>query len=220
VQGELRSKIAGKRNIEGVPTFMIIETILSSTSEDGKANFAPIGVRIPDDCLRLSEVKEIDLFLYPGSHTFSNLKQVPQGVANLTDDVLSFVEAALFSDRLATVPSRLVLPPRIAAAKTLWEFSIGSFDDSSSPARVRGKVLLFEEVGGFAGYCRAQGAILEATIAATRLQWILPRKILDSWQLWQEAVAKTGGIREQRAFQKLTEYFVQQGFAIPTGTST
>ncbi len=172
---------------------MIIESILSSCSEDGKVNFAPIGVCIPDDCLQLSEVKEVELTLYSGSNTFSNLKSIREGVINLTDDVLSFVDTALFSALLPSVPSHIVRPPRMAAAKTAWEFSVTSFDESICPARVKGKVLLFTELGSYTGFCRAQGAILEAVIAATRLQWISTSKILESWPLWQELVAKTGG---------------------------
>jgi len=195
---------------------MIIETILSSSSKDGQANFAPIGVHIPDDCLQFSEVKEINLVLYPGSHTFANLKNVPEGVVNFTDDVLSFVDTALFSDLLPKVPSHIVRPPRMAGARTIWEFSVTSFDDSVCPARVKGKVLLFEELGGYTGFCRAQGAILEALITATRLQWTPKSKILDSWPLWQEMVLKTGGIRELKAFRRLAGDLVQQGVLIPT----
>jgi hypothetical protein len=195
---------------------MIIETILSSSSEDGRVNFAPIGVHLLGDCLQLSEVKEVVLMLYPGSNTFSNLKDIPEGVINFTDDVLSFVDTALFSHLLPAVPSHFVRPPRMAAAKTVWEFSVTSFDDSASPARVEGKVLLFKELGGYSGFCRAQGAILEAAITATRLQWIPESKVLESWPLWQEIVAKTGGVRELKAFRKLTDYFVGRGISIPT----
>jgi hypothetical protein len=194
---------------------MIIETILSSCSEDGTVNFAPIGVLLPDDCLQLSEVKEIDLILYPGSNTYSNLKSVREGVINLTDDVLSFVDTALSSELLPAVPSQIVLPPRMAEAKTVWEFSVTDFDDSVCPARVKGKVLLFKEFGSYSGFCRAQGVILEAVITATRLQWIPKSKILESWPLWREIVDKTGGVRELTAFRKLTGYFVQQGISIP-----
>lgn len=194
---------------------MIIETILSSCSEDGTVNFAPIGVHLEDDCLQLSEVKEIGLTLYPGSRTFANLKSTGEGVINLTDDVLSFVDTALFSEVLPAVPSSTVRPPRMAAAKSVWEFSITYFDDSACPAQLKAKVLYFKEVGGYTGFCRAQGAVLEAAIAATRLQWIPENKILESWPLWQEMVAKTGGVREKRALRKLADYFVKHGILVP-----
>ena len=177
-------------------------------------NFAPFGVHIPDDCRPFAEIKEIGLTLYPGSNTFSNLKAVPEGVVNLTDDILCFVDTALFSKVLPAAPSHIVLPPRMAAARTVWEFSVTSFDDSVCPARVRAKVLSFEQLGEYTGFCRAQWAILEALIAATRFQWIPKTKILESWPLWQEVVAKTGGGRERKALRKLADYFVRQGVSI------
>lgn len=197
---------------------MIIETILSSCSKHGKVNFAPIGVHLSDDCTRLSELTEFGLILYPGSHTFSNLKDVREGVINLTDDVMSFVDTALYSERLPEIPSHTVLPPRMAAAKTVLEFSVTSFDDATCPAKVKGKVLLFAELGSYSGFCRAQGAILEAVIAATRLQWIPKSKILELWPLWREVTTKTGGVREREALCKLADYFVHQGISIPTGS--
>ena len=109
---------------------MIIETILSSIGVGGQANFAPIGVHIPDDTTRLSEVKEIEIFLYSGSDTFINVKTKPEGVINFTDDVLTFVETALYSTVLPSLPSKKVIPPRMSGARTIWEFKVTEFDDS------------------------------------------------------------------------------------------
>lgn len=190
---------------------MILETILSSSDEYGNENFAPVGVHVPDDIQNLSDVKQIQLMIYHGSNTFANLKKRPEGVINFTDDILSFVDTALSSRILPAVPSRLVRPPRMANAKTIWEFQITDFDDSIEPARVNAKILLHEELAGFSGFCRAQGAILEAAILVTRLQWIPKSKITESWAQWQEIVTKTGGIRELKAFQQLTDYLTQQG---------
>lgn len=195
---------------------LIIETILSSCGKDGKINFAPVGVHIPDDTLQLSEVNEIELFLYSGSRTYSNLTDIPEGVINFTDDILSFVEAAVNSPHFPETPSQFIRPPRMAAAKTVWEFVIISFDRSTEPARIIGKVLFRKELAGFYGLCRARGAILEAAILATRLAWIPAGKITEAWPQWREIVARTGGIREQKAFQILTAFFIQQGISIPS----
>ncbi|NLI93788.1 MAG: DUF447 family protein [Peptococcaceae bacterium] len=194
---------------------MILEAILSSVSEDGKVNFAPVGVHVPDDTFRLSEVKEMAMFLYSGSHSFANLKAKPEGVINFTDDVLSFVDTALFSALPQTVPSYRVAPPRMTGAKAVWEFAVTRFDDSIKPAKANGRILFFEETAGFTGFCRAHGIILEAAIMATRLQWVRPGEIEKSWPLWQEVVKKTGGIREQKAFRKINDYLVQKEISIP-----
>lgn len=195
---------------------MILETILSSISEDGKVNFAPVGVHVPDDCERVAEVKEFELRLYPGSSTFANLKKVPEGVINFSEDVLSFVETALFSDVPPTCPSHHVRPQTMANAEAAWEFTIRTFDDSRSPVSVRCSVLRYKAMGTFGGFCRAHGAVLEAVIAATRLQWIPAGAIIASWPAWQEMVMKTGGRRELEAFRRVTEYLVCHGVPIPT----
>ena len=194
---------------------MIIETILSSIGVEGQMNFAPVGVHVPDDGMRLKDIREIEIFLYSGSHTFNNLKITPQGVINFTDDVLLFVETALFSNPLPFTPSLTVLPPRLATAKTIWEFSVTNFDDSRDPARVNGKILHIEERDGFSGFCRAHAVILEATILATRIEWIHPNKIIDSWPAWQEVVAKTGGTKEQEAFRKVAVFLKERKIPIP-----
>ena len=107
---------------------MIIESIISTLSKDGKVNFAPIGIHIADDIHNLSEVKEIELRLYKGSQTFSNLYSTSEGVVNYTDDILAFVETALFSQELTNSPSKLVAPPRMAGANTVSEFAVVHFD--------------------------------------------------------------------------------------------
>ncbi|ATW24041.1 DUF447 domain-containing protein [Candidatus Formimonas warabiya] len=190
---------------------MIIETILSSINKKGEVNFAPMGVHIPDHAINLSKVKEICLYLYSGSHTFDNLQTTLEGVINLTNDVMAFVETALFSTSLPTAPSRLVHPPRMAGAKTIWEFSVTDFHASVEPAKVLGKIKYYEELAGFSGLCRAQGAVLEAAIAATRWRWMTRSKIEESWAQWRETVERTGGSREQEAFSRVCDFFAQNG---------
>ncbi|NLI91656.1 MAG: DUF447 family protein [Peptococcaceae bacterium] len=194
---------------------MIIETIISSINDDGKVNFAPIGIYVPDNTQKLLDVKEMEIFLYPGSKTFNNLKATKIGVVNFTDDILSFVDTALFSFILPSLPSHMVLSPRMADANMIWEFMVTFFDDSTEPARVKCKILCAKEYAGFTGFCRAHCVILEAIIAATRLQFISATRIEKSWPLWQEVVNRTGGLREFQAFSKVTDYFIQNGIVLP-----
>lgn len=194
---------------------MILETILSSLDKEGKVNLAPMGVHLPDTGGNLSAVKEISLFLYPGSHTYKNLSAIREGVANLTDDVGIFVETALFSVSFPTLPSCVVRPPRLAAARAVFEFVVTDFNSSREPAKVTGEVRYYEKLGGFTGFCRAQGAVLEAAIAATRCQWIPLRDMEEDWARWRKIVEKTGGIRERAAFKRIYDYLMLQGVPIP-----
>jgi hypothetical protein len=211
--GDILAMIVRLSQKEGL--FMIIETILSSINQEGKVNFAPVGVHIPNDSLTLLTVKEMEIFLYSGSHTYRNLLKTGEGVINFTDDMLSFVDTALFSKKLPAVPSLLVTPPRMAEAKLIWEFQVSQFDVSTEPSRVKTNILFMQKMGDYSGFCRARGAILEAAIAATRFSIMKPSNIEASFTQWQDIVRKTGGTREQTAFKKLRDYFKQQGISIP-----
>lgn len=143
------------------------------------------------------------------------MKTTPEGVINFSDDVLSFVETALYSHLLPTYPSVKVIPPRMADAKAIWEFVITHFDDTREPARVTGQVLSVHVGTGFSGFCRARGVILEAAVAATRLHRIRGSKIEQSWLAWQDVVTKTGGLREKEAFSRLAAYLSDKGLSVP-----
>ncbi|MFA6807683.1 MAG: DUF447 domain-containing protein [Eubacteriales bacterium] len=190
---------------------MIIETIMSTLDENGKVNFAPIGVHIGDNMYDLAKIKEVELYLYKGSQTFTNLYLNFEGVINFTNDILIFVETALFSPKLLNSPSKLVRSPRMVGANAILEFIVLDFDSSVEPARVKGKIRCYEEFDGFKGFCRAQGAVLEALIMATRLERIAFLKIEESWNRWEEIILKTGGWKEQEALKRIKEYLIQKG---------
>lgn len=194
---------------------MILETILSSINADGMVNFAPMGVRIPDEDSERSHLKRIVLRPYAGSRTYENLRATGQGVVNFTGDVLAFVETGLYSGCPPYVPSQKVRPPGMADASEVWEFTVSLFDAAAEPALVEGKIEHREQRGGFSGFCRAQGAVLEAAIAATRWQWLPIGKIIDSWPVWLEVVEKTGGKREREAFNKVGSYLAEKGIQVP-----
>lgn len=193
---------------------MIIETIVSSMDKEGKVNLAPIGVHLPNNDLKIAMGKEVSLFLYAGSQTYKNLQTLPEGVINFSNDVNIFVETALFSLPFPTLPSHLVRPPRLAEAQSIGEFSVIQTDFSREPARIQGKILHYEQFAGFNGFCRAQWAVLEAAIMATRLQWISLNHIKEAWPWWKKLVEKTGGIKERDAFNRIYDYITQKGIDI------
>ena len=61
----------------------------------------------------------------------------------------------------------------------------------------------------FAGFCRAGGAVIEAAILATRLDFIGHDMILQKLLEYADIVKKTGGDPEIKAFQ-LVRDFIQQ----------
>lgn len=197
---------------------MIVETIISSINCDDIANFAPMGLHISElDYERVghSPAGSICLRLYPGSQTYANLKATGQGVANFSNNVLAFVETALYSSCPPHKPSRTVRPPSMEQAHTIWEFTVTSFDSASLPALVEARIEYCENRGGVAGFCRGQGAVLEAAIAATRWQLLTPDEITQPWPMWLELVKKTGGRREFEALMKVSSFLAEKGIPVP-----
>lgn len=179
---------------------MIIETIVSSVSAAGELNFAPMGFT------PLSEKAGL-MRLFKGSHTFDNLKGQGVGVINIVDDVLLFVETALYSARPPSLPATKVEAPLLKGATTCYEFKVTDFKDKKDPAAVSVEILACHNRRYFTGYCRASFAVLEATILATRLEFIDTTKIEAGLKYFAEVVKKTGGKGEKKAFD-LVEKFI------------
>jgi len=193
---------------------MILEAIVSSLSPEGNVNFAPMGVHILEPDHKPEPVNSFVLRLFSNSQTYENLRSTGQGVINFTQDVAVFVETALYSKCLPYVPSQRVCPPSLADVQTLWEFSVIRFDDSIEPAFVEGQVEHQVERAGYGGFCRAQSAVLEATIAATRWQWLPKLNITDPWPMWSDIVRKTGGKRERQAFNRVSFFLMERGIQV------
>lgn len=192
---------------------MILEAIVSTLSATGEMNFAPMGIHIPSSWDKKVPPEMIILRPYPQSHTYTNLRATGQGVVNFIENVLLFVETALFSTRPPYKPSKCVRPPSLQEANELWEFRVQSFD-SQEPALVEASIENRVIQGSFSGFCRAHGAVLEAAIAATRWERLSKDKIPDAWPEWLALVEKTGGPLEWQAMNKVAEFLRDKGVRV------
>lgn len=148
---------------------------------------------------------------YRGSHTYANLQATREGVISFTDNVLIFVETALFSSSPPHAPSHLVRAPRLAEASLAWEFSVTDFDASLNPAQVEARIEHRWGQPAGLGFCRAHLALIEAAIAATRWQWIDQEELRRQWPSWERLVHRTGGPREEKALGLIRRYLEQRG---------
>lgn len=184
---------------------MIIETIVSTVNSAGEPNFAPMGF-IP-----LS--KEAGLLRpFKGTHTYDNLKEQGAGVINVVDDVLLFVETALYSAVPPHLPATFVQAPLLKEATTCYEFKVTDFQGNGERAEVSVEILLRSNRRYFLGYCRATFAVLEAAILVTRLDLLGSARVVESMKFFGELVNKTGGEREKRAFH-MVERFLHHGIS-------
>ena len=78
---------------------MIVETIFSTIDEAGKPNFAPMGLIWSEEFVTVRPFRN--------SHTYRNLLSSGYGVANVTDDVLAYVQCALYDAVLPHFPAKI-----------------------------------------------------------------------------------------------------------------
>ena len=172
---------------------MIIEALLSTLDEDGRPNFAPMGVVWGGD--------ELLVRPFRSSHTCRNLLATGCAVANITDDVLAFVESALGDVALPHFPAKVV-PGAVFSDACYWrELRVVSAAGSPQHAELRCQVVHCGWQRDFLGFNRASAAVIEAAILATRL------KLLDAVEVWasldqyETIVMKTGDRRERDALK-------------------
>ncbi len=177
---------------------MIIETILSTVDENGRPNFAPMGAVWGED--------ELIIRPFRRTHTCRNLLTTGCGVANLTDDVLAFVESALGDVMLPHFPARVV-PGVVVSEACYWrELRVVSATDSPERAELRCKVVYRGRQRDFVGFNRARAAVIEATILATRLHLLNQAEVWAALAQYETIVVKTGDQREHEALQRVRSY--------------
>jgi uncharacterized protein len=182
---------------------MIIETIFSTIDKAGKPNFAPMGLVWGEEYITIRPFRN--------SHTYQNLVASGYGVANVTDDVLAYVQCGLYDAVLPNFPAK-VAPGIVFEGTCFWrELAVVSCEGSQERAEVRCRILHEGRQKAFLGFCRAGNAVLEAIILATRVRLHDPNTLAEKLISYQEIVEKTGDTNEKRAFQMVHDYIRQGG---------
>lgn len=177
---------------------MIIETIVTSMDEQGRVNFAPMGVEWGEEALVLKPFLE--------TTTFRNLSATGAAVVNLTDEVLLFARAAISSPTFPTLPAEVVRGEVLEAACSWREVVVATVDATPPRSRIEARVVHRGLRREFLGFNRARHAVLEAAILATRTHLLPAEQIRADFERLQVIVDKTAGPREREAMALLTEY--------------
>jgi hypothetical protein len=177
---------------------MIIETILSTVNELGQPNFAPMGVIWGEEELTVRPFRQ--------SRTYHNLIATGYGVANLTDDVLAFVQSGLYDAILPHFPASTI-PGVIFQGACSWrELAVMTANGTDERAEIRCRVVGHGWQRDFLGFNRARGAIIEAAIVATRLHLQDPSAVIEALDRFEVIVKKTGDEVERMAFDRVRDY--------------
>jgi len=186
---------------------MILEGIVTTCAAAGGPHLAAMGPDVAaQECLG-GAISRLVLKPFETSQTAANLARQPEGVFQLTDDVLLIA-------RIVTVTLESPPPCRPAEAVRGWvleemcrayEFRIESADTSQERGRLEARVVRVHEGRPFIGFNRARHAVVEGAILVTRLHLLGADEVGRRLRELAVLVEKTGGPREHEAFGLLVE---------------
>jgi len=176
---------------------MIRETIVTTLNTEGNVHIAPLGLIADEEGWILAPFKP--------STTLDNLRANRYAVANFTDDVLIFAGCLTGNRDWPTRPATRVPGMILDGALAHAELKVDRVEEDEQRPRFYCKVLFEASHAPFKGFNRAQAAVIEAAILASRLHMLPREKIereLGYLQIWVE---KTAGPREHEAWRLLVE---------------
>lgn len=192
----------GVRIIEGVMTTLAPPTTdaTAGAPPEQRVNVAPMGPMVipPGDRLILRP--------FVTSTTYRNLKATGQGVFHITDDVLLIARGALRRiqpDELRLTPAAVVEGLVIADACRYHELRVDTIEDDQPRTRIEARVVHSERLRDWDGFNRAQAAVIEAAILATRLHLTGADPVREAIERLREPVFKTGAEPEREALAEI-----------------
>jgi hypothetical protein len=171
---------------------VIYETLVTTVDPEGRPHVAPMGIELDEACVVLRPFRT--------ATTCRNLEAHGAGVVHFTDHVLLFARAALGTGIPSHRPAAAIPGVVLDDAGHWREFRVEERDLSGERARFRGRVVATGRRRDLLVFNRAQHAVIEATILATRLHLTGREPVLAEIERLRPLVDKTGGPDERAAF--------------------
>lgn len=174
---------------------MIRETIVTTADRTGRVHIAPIGI--------IADGEGWIIAPFRPSTTLDNLRAVPFAVANYTDDVRVFAGCLTGRELWPTTAAGEVPVPRLAGALAHAELAVVHVEEDDQRPRFHCRTVRSASHAPFAGLNRAQSAVIEAAILASRLDFLPRGKVEREIAYLESAVQKTAGPAEAEAWSWL-----------------
>lgn len=185
---------------------MIFETIISTVNSQGDVHITPFGIQMQDGLVVISP--------YKPSTTLENILATQHAVMNITDDVRVFAAALTRRQTWSIMPTDKIAGYRLAEVLAHKELKLVKINEDVQRPKLFLEVIHEVSHHPFHGFNRAQAAVIELAVLASRLNMLAKDKVLSEMQYLQIAVDKTAGERELQAWTWLTEkvenYYAQQ----------
>ena len=176
---------------------LIRETIVTTADPQGRVHIAPIGI--------IADGAGWIIAPFRPSTTLENLQAVPFAVVSYTDDVRVFAGCLTGRPDWPTVAADKVPVPRLAGALAHAELAVVQAVEDSQRPRFHCRVVHAASHAPFQGFNRAQTAVIEAAILASRLDFLPRDKVEREIAYLESAVQKTAGPAEQEAWSWIAE---------------
>ena len=176
---------------------VIFENVVTTVSAEGRVHVAPMGVRYAD--------AQVVLMPFRPSTTLDNILATGHAVLNIVTDTRVFAGCVTGRRDWPTLPAEQVAGQRLECALSHVELRLASqLDDAQRPVLQMARV---HEVvhAAFAGFNRAQAAVIEGAVLVSRLHMLPPEKIDTEMAYLQIAIDKTAGPGEHEAWDWLRE---------------
>ena len=176
---------------------MIFETIIISVDAKNVPHVTPFGVKHEGDDIVISPFKP--------SKTLDNILSSRAATMNLSDDVRIFAGALTKRKVWKLLPTNKINGFRIDGCLAHVELAlIDVREDAERPQLVMQKIATHHHKG-FDGFNRAQAAVIELAVLASRLHMLPVEKVETERKYLQIAIDKTAGKRELEAWNWLTD---------------
>lgn len=176
---------------------LIYEAIVTTLRADGSAHIAPLGVWEEDGLTVIAPFRP--------SATLDNLRRSGHAVIHALDDVRVFAGCLTGRRDWPTRPATHIPGHVLTAALAHRELRLVRQSDDAERPRLYCCEVHRETHAPFAGYNRAQAAVIEAAILVSRLHLLPADKIDREIEYLGIAINKTAGPREREAWDWLLD---------------
>lgn len=173
----------------------ILEILVTTRNADGSPHIAPMGLRRRDDLWLLAP--------FQPSRTLDNLLRERRASVNTTDDVRVYAGALTGRRDWPVAPCDAIDGYRLRDALTHRELVVKHINDDDVRPEFYCRCVHESAHRLFAGFNRAQSAVLELAILVSRLDRLSAEKIDSEIAYLQIAIDKTAGSEERTAWDWL-----------------
>lgn len=188
---------------------VILEGLVTTTDGEGGCHLAAMGPIVEPPITRLV------LRPFVSSTTFAHLSARREGVFHVTDDVELLARTAIgLREPLPRVVRAVGVEGWILADACRWyAFQVESIAVEGPRSRMQAAVVDAGRQRDFLGFNRAQGAVVEGAILATRIGILPADEIQAEMARLAVRVAKTAGPPEERAWRLLADFVARELYA-------